>query len=56
MPNSKKPMLMTYTEKDIIEKFKIVSKSENRSMSKEIEHLIKCKIEEYEKEHGTITL
>lgn len=54
MPNSKKPILMTYTEKQIIEKFKIVSQSENRSMSKELEWIVIQKIKEYEAEHGEI--
>lgn len=56
MPNSKKPMLMTYTEREIIEKFKIVSKADNRTMSKELEWLVLNKIKEYEDKNGTITL
>lgn len=53
---SKKPLLMTYTEQTIIDKFKEIAKAENRSMSKELEWIVIQKINEYEQEHGTITL
>lgn len=47
---------MTYTDKKTIEKFKIVAKQENRTMSKELEHIIQEKIKKYEKENGEIIL
>lgn len=53
---SKKPVLMTYTEKETIEKFKIVAKNDSRTMSKELEYIVKEKIKEYEKENGEIKL
>ena len=47
---------MTYTEKETIEKFKIVAKNDSRTMSKELEYIVKEKIKEYEKENGEIKL
>lgn len=47
---------MTYTDKETIEKFKIVAKQENRTMSKELEHIIQEKIKKHEKENGEIIL
>lgn len=47
---------MTYTEKETIEKFKIVAKNDSRTMSKELEYIVKEKIKEYEKENGKIIL
>lgn len=55
MPSSK-PRLMTYTDKDIIEKFDIISKKENRSMSKQLEFIVKEYIENYEKKNGSINV
>ena len=40
MPSSR-PKLMTYTTDEVIEKFKIVSEADNRSMSKELEYIVK---------------
>lgn len=53
---SDKPKVMTYTTEDISEKFKIVAQSENRSVSKQLEYLIKRNIEQYEREHGEISV
>lgn len=55
MPSSK-PQLKTYTDKDTIKKFDYISKEENRTMSKQLEHLVKIKIKQYEKEHGEIKI
>lgn len=55
MPSTK-PRLMTYTEKDIIEKFEILAKKENRSMSKQLEYIVKEYIENYEKQNGKIDI
>ena len=53
MPSSR-PKLMTYTTNEVIEKFKIVSEADNRSMSKELEYIVKEYINAYEQKHGTI--
>lgn len=53
---SKKPVIMTYTTKETVEKFKIVADSENRTMSKHMEYIIKKEIHKYESEHGEIQL
>lgn len=53
---SKKPIIAVYTEKKTIEKMKILSKIENRSISQQTEHLIQKYINEYEKEHGEIKI
>lgn len=55
MPSSK-PRLMTYTDKDIIEKFDIISKKENRSMSKQLEFIVKEYINNYEKKNGRVSI
>ena len=55
MPSSK-PRLMTYTDKDIIEKFDIISKKENRSMSKQLEFIVKVCINNYEKKNGRVSI
>ena len=52
---SNKPRLMTYTEKETIEKFEIIAKKENRSMSKQLEYIVKQYINNYESANGTIT-
>ena len=51
---SNRPKLMTYTTDEVIEKFKIVSEAENRSMSKQLEYIVKEYISKYEQTHGTI--
>lgn len=51
---SNRPKLMTYTTDEVIEKFKIVSEAENRSMSKQLEYIVKEYISKYEQKHGTI--
>lgn len=51
---SKKPVIMTYTSKEIIDKFKIVAESESRTMSKHLEYIVKKEIEQYESKHGEI--
>ena len=53
---SNKPVIMIRTTEEIIEKFKIISKDENRSMSKQAEKLIIDCIKKYEKENGAIDL
>lgn len=53
---SNKPKLMTYTDETTIKKFKFIANKDNRSMSKELEFIVKNLIENYEKEHGTIEL
>lgn len=53
---SNKPRLMTYTTQDVINKFEIISNEENRSMSKELEYIVKEYIKTYEVKHGTINI
>ncbi len=53
---SKKPRLMTYTEQETIDKFETISKQENRSMSKQLEYIIKKYIQEYESKNGSIII
>lgn len=55
MPSTK-PVIMIRTTNEIIEKFKIISQEENRSMSKQAEKLIIDLIKQYEKENGTIQI
>lgn len=47
---------MTYTDNETREKFKIVSKENNRSMSQHLEYLIKTEIQNHEQEHGEIEI
>ena len=51
---SNKPRLMTYTEQETIDKFEVISKKENRSMSKQLEYILKQYIDNYESTNGTI--
>ncbi len=51
---SKRPVIMTYTDKETVEKFKIVAQNENRTVSKQLEYMIKKAIEEYESRNGAI--
>lgn len=53
---SKKPQLKTYTTKEIIEKFNHIADAENRSVSKQLEYIVKKEIQKYEKEHGEIDI
>lgn len=53
---SNKPRLMTYTTQDVIEKFAVIAENENRSMSKELEYIVKLYIQNYENQHGTISI
>lgn len=53
---SNKPRLMTYTTQEIVEKFAIIAELENRSMSKELEYIVKQYIQNYENQHGNINI
>lgn len=53
---SNKPRLMTYTTQDVIDKFEIIASEENRSMSKELEYIVKEYIKLYESKHGNINV
>lgn len=50
------PTIMVRTQKETIEKLRIISAENNRSMSKEVEFLIKIHIKKYELEHGPIEI
>ncbi len=49
---SKKPMVTFHTEQWIIDAMKMIAQENGRSMSKEIEHLCKLHIQEYERQHS----
>ena len=53
---SKKPYIQIRTTNEIIEKFKIIAETENRSSSNLGETIIKDYIHKYEAEHGEIML
>lgn len=53
---SNKPVLMTYTTPDIINEFKRIAQEENRSMSKQLEYIVKKYISDYKTEHGMINI
>lgn len=53
---SQRPVIMIRTDKDTIEKFKIICDEENRSMSNYAEYFIKQCIKKYESEHGELTI
>lgn len=53
---SQKPQLRTYTTEEVIKKFSYIAEKENRSMSKQLEYIVKKEIEEYEKERGKIEI
>ena len=53
---SNKPVIMIRTTDEIIEKFRIISQEENRSMSKQAEKLVIDCIKKYEKEYGEIKI
>lgn len=53
---SKKPVIAIRTTEEIINKFSVICKKENRSMSKQAEKMIIDLIEDYESQHGTINI
>ena len=53
---SEKPKLVARTDQEIIDKIKIIAKSNERSVSQEIIFLVKQEIEKYESEKGKITI
>ena len=53
---SNKPVIMIRTTTDTINKFKVICKEENRSMSNQAEKLILDMIRAYEQEHGKIQI
>lgn len=53
---SNKPIIAVRTTHEIIEKMKIISESNGRSISKEAEMLIKDHIRQYEKYNGEIKI
>lgn len=48
------PTIMVRTQKEVIDKLKVISKENGRSMSKEVETLIKNHIRKYEIDNGEI--
>ncbi len=55
MPTNK-PQLKTYTDEETVLKFSIIARNESRSVSKQLEFIIKNTIADYEREHGEINL
>lgn len=53
---SKKPIIAVRTTTEIIEKMKIISEENGRSISKEVEILIKRHIKRYEEDKGKIKI
>lgn len=53
---SKKPQFVIRTEKETIEKITHIAKTEDRSTTQEIVHLIKQRIAAYESIHGEIKI
>lgn len=53
---SNKPVIAVRTTNEIINKFNIICKKENRSMSNYAEKMIIDLINEYESIHGTISI
>lgn len=51
---SNKPIIAVRTTHEIIEKMKIISEDNGRSVSKEVELLIKKHIDRYEDDNGKI--
>ena len=55
MPSTK-PIIAVRTTKEIIEKMKFIADENNRSVSKEVEMLIKKHIKRYEEDNGEIKI
>lgn len=53
MPSQKK-QLKTYTTDEIIKKFSYIADKESRTISKQLEYIVKKEIQKYEKENGEI--
>ena len=53
---SNKPRIMTYTTQEIVDKMTVIAEQENRSISKEVEHIIKLYINNYENQNGNIII
>lgn len=51
---SEKPRIVFITDGELIKKIKFIADFNDRSMSKEIERLVKRHINEFETEHGRI--
>lgn len=53
---SKLPVIACRTSEELYEKITIIAKKESRSLSKQVEFLIKQCVENYERENGSITI
>lgn len=53
---SQKPRIVFVTDKTLIEKLRIISEAENRSLSKEVERLCKIHVKEWEEKNGIINI
>lgn len=43
-------------DKTLMKKIKWIAKRNNRSVNKEIEYVLRCIVEDYEREHGEIAV
>ena len=43
-------------DKTIMNKFKVIAKNNGRSVNKEIEYILKGVVDDYEKQHGVISI
>ena len=53
---SKKPQFVIRTDKEVIDKIKVIAEENERSTSQHIVYLIKKEIEQYEQEKGEIII
>lgn len=51
---SKKPMFTLRTDQENLDKLQLIAEKENRTANKELEHILKNYIMEYEKINGEI--
>lgn len=49
---SNKPQFIFRTDKEILDKLKIIAENENRTANKQLEYILKKYIEEYEAQQG----
>ena len=50
------PRFTLRVPRELLDKLEYIARSESRTKTGELEHMIRLRIREYEKEHGPITL
>ena len=53
---AKYPRFTLCVPQEYLDKLEYIAKYESRTKNGELEHMIRLRIQEFEKEHGTITL